>query len=246
MPLLSGLGAVHISSADGQHAAGAHRTRVSAEMATAPPWLSENVEEHRDGQTGRFRQNFCTGDMCRNRGAPIPPSRPERTTISSNCSKRLIVRNDDLLVVDHGPRLQTPGACAWTLHSVLADGTAVADLERPAEDELIVGFLPGSADDADIRGRIAAWAELVGFHRLWFPDEIVSLDPPARELGSAHVECLGCGAAFRDGSADFWALVRRYKLFPSFCLVCGLQLPQWNHHQPTVLSALACGERATV
>jgi len=128
------------------------------------------------------------------------------------------------------------------LYALLENGVAVAELERPAEDELIVGFLAGSADDPDIRRRIADWAELVGFRRLWFPDEIVSLDPPARELGSVHVECTGCSASYREGDADFWAMVRRYKLFPSRCLVCGLQLPQWTHELSWVPSVPAWGE----
>jgi hypothetical protein len=104
----------------------------------------------------------------------------------------------------------------------------VADLERVDEDELVVGFVTGSPDTPEIRERVAAWAQLVGFRRLWFPDELLALDPVEAELGEARVRCPTCSARFAERDADFWAMVRSNKLFPNRCLVCGAPLPQWE------------------
>jgi hypothetical protein len=139
---------------------------------------------------------------------------------------RLFVRSRDLLVVP-SRRRKAPGPAPAALQRMLARGMPVADLERLDDDELAVAFLPGSRDDERTRERIRDWAELVGFRRLWLPGAFVPLDPAARDLGPVHARCSCCGASFAEDGPDFWAMVRRNKLFPTACLVCGGALAQW-------------------
>lgn len=148
-------------------------------------------------------------------------------------SHRAILTRSDLTIVRWWPNLLHPGPCGEPLDRVVRKGIAVADLVvlddgDPPPEELIVRFLVPGSGTPEARDRLADWAELVGYRRVWLPDELRALDPAARPVTTVATRCRTCSATWRDGSPDFWAMVRNRRLFPDRCRVCGSTLPQWR------------------
>ncbi len=141
---------------------------------------------------------------------------------------RATVRPDGTVrLVPWGPALVSGGPLLAMLRARAPRGLVVADLtiERadPEEEvtEVSVAFLVGDERDA-----LASWAASVGYLRIWFPDEIVDLEPAPPTV--ARVRCTGCRTAMEDGTPEFWAHVRLVGAFPSMCVLCGSDLPQWT------------------
>lgn len=106
---------------------------------------------------------------------------------------------------------------------VAGEGAAIADLTRLGPGEILVEWING--EDADA---LLEWAQLVGHTRVWLPDRLVDLELTLVPEGRAEVECPTCGAHWSEGEPRFWANVRRWGYFPSFCLGCGGSLPEWS------------------
>jgi hypothetical protein len=103
-------------------------------------------------------------------------------------------------------------------------GVALADVTLLSPGELLVEWVAGgSAPEA-----LLAWAELVGYSRVWLPDQVVDFPDSLVPVGEAEVECPTCGITWTDCSPDFWAGVRRYRYFPGSCLACNGSLPEWQ------------------
>lgn len=141
---------------------------------------------------------------------------------------RATVRPDGTVrLVPWGPALVSGGPLLAMLRARAPRGLVVADLEILREDpegpvgEVAVSFLVG-----DERHALCGWAASVGYRRIWFPDEVVDLEPLPPTV--ARVRCTGCRSAMEDGSPAFWAHVRLTGAFPSMCVLCGSDLPQWS------------------
>lgn len=106
----------------------------------------------------------------------------------------------------------------------LADVAILRDDETEPADEAIVTFLVG--DRPAHRRTLLAWAQAVGYRRLWLPDAVVDLERVLSRRVAA--DCPSCRARFSDDSPDFWLMVRTLGCFPLQCLVCGSDLPQWR------------------
>lgn len=110
----------------------------------------------------------------------------------------------------------------------LADLTILRDDETDPADEAIVAVLAG--DHPAHRRTLVGWAQTAGYRRLWLPDRVVDLE---RVLGCRVAsQCGCCRARFSDDSPDFWLMVRTTGCFPTQCLVCGSDLPQWQPVTP--------------
>jgi hypothetical protein len=105
----------------------------------------------------------------------------------------------------------------------------VADLTTsgdPPRRELVVRFL-ARGGGARAERTLARWAAATGHSRLWLPDRVVPLSPPER-FDQARTTCSNCGVEWREGDPEFWANVQQSGSFPTYCLLCGGDLPQWT------------------
>lgn len=132
-------------------------------------------------------------------------------------------------MVEWGPWLAAGGPLYTLLEARARAGVAIADLtvirdEEEVAVELIVDFR-GRAERMH-RDALCAWAARVGYRRVWFDGEVVELEPEPG--GEAHTRCTGCRARLVDADASFWAFVRHRGAFPTACVLCGSDLPQWT------------------
>jgi len=120
------------------------------------------------------------------------------------------------------------------LHARARAGVAIADLTVIRDDggvaaELIVDVRCGASPGS--RQALCAWAARVGYRRAWLDAEVVELEPIPG--GVAHTRCSGCRVRLVDADASFWAFVRHRGAFPSTCVLCGADLPQWTPARQT-------------
>ena len=141
---------------------------------------------------------------------------------------RITLRAGQLYVEPWAPWLWTEGPVKGLIRDHAADGVTVADAWLTGDDskELIVRYhVVASRARAD--RRLIEWAESVGHRRIWFPDRLVAIEQ-RRPLGIATVRCPTCGAEWCDGSPNFWQGVRGNGRFPTLCVICNGDLPQWR------------------
>jgi hypothetical protein len=143
---------------------------------------------------------------------------------------RATVRRDgSIRLVDWGPWLVAGGPLYTLLDARARAGVAIADLTIVRDDagvavELVVGFRCG--DSLAHRAALCAWAARVGYRRAWFDGHVEDLEPAPG--GAAQTRCTGCGTRLVDADASFWDFVRRRGAFPTACVLCGSDLPQWT------------------
>ncbi len=110
----------------------------------------------------------------------------------------------------------------------IADLTVVRD-EDGLPLELIVDFLCGG--ERAHRDALREWAAHVGYRRVWFDGEVVDVEPVSG--GAAQTRCTGCRARFVDAGAPLWEFVRARGAFPTSCVLCGCDVPQWTPARQT-------------
>lgn len=140
---------------------------------------------------------------------------------------RATVVGSRVTVVPWGPHLAVGPAQRRMLRERADAGVSVADLTVsgvPPSRDLMVRFLAGGGRGAQTALR--RWAARTGHRRIWFPDRVVGLHPP-RRFGQARTTCSNCGVEWRESDPEFWAGVQSAGTFPSYCLLCGGDLPQW-------------------
>lgn len=128
------------------------------------------------------------------------------------------------------PGLIQGGPASMTLER-LAGRAVLVDLRTTgAGDDELVATVPANAPRIDraARARLAEWAALVGYRRLWLPGEVVELDEGAPVGRTATVRCPTCTSRWSDGSPRFWERVREMGHFPGYCCACGGVLPEWT------------------
>ena len=124
-------------------------------------------------------------------------------------------------------------------------GVAIVDLRfTGAGDDEVVATVPPNAPRLPPAARrvLGAWAALVGYRRLWLPDGVVELEPPA-PVGTASVRCPTCTSVWADDSARFWTVVRESGHFPAFCPACAGSLPEWRLARPAAPRGATAGRR---
>ena len=143
---------------------------------------------------------------------------------------RATVAGDAITLNPWTPMLLRSGPAAMTLERLSERGVALADLYaegEPCEEELFVKYVARlrteTSDDA-----LVAWAQTVGYRRVWLPDRVIDLDPAEADVGLAETSCRTCGLEWRDDSEAFWSTVRTAGAFPGFCLACGSSMPEWR------------------
>lgn len=104
---------------------------------------------------------------------------------------------------------------------------ALADLYRDGH-ELIVAPVRGVPWTPRAEAALLIWAELVGYQRVWLPDDVVDFHDTLAPCGRARVTCPTCHARWTDETVDFWEEVRRDGWFPARCMACGGSLPEWG------------------
>lgn len=143
---------------------------------------------------------------------------------------RATVRHDGTVrLVDWGPWLAAGGPLHTLLHARGRAGVGIADLTVVRDDdeiavELIVDFRCGGSPEH--LEALRAWAGRVGYRRVWFDGEIADFDPAPG--GAAQTRCTGCRARLIDSDVSFWDFVRHRGAFPTACVLCGSDLPQWT------------------
>jgi hypothetical protein len=141
-----------------------------------------------------------------------------------------VQRSGAVRVVPWGPWLNSNGPAYTLIAARDRAGITIADLRIIRDDEgaareVIVEFHSGGGDTH--RAALSDWAQAVGYRRVWFDDEIIDLEPGAG--GPVTTRCTGCGQRFVEGrSGHFWQHVRHSGAFPTFCPLCGSDLPQWT------------------
>ena len=144
-------------------------------------------------------------------------------------SWRATVRRGRLTVTSWAPWLATEGPIGNLFRLRRADVT-IADLTIEGEDEgeLLISFLCVGRDRSAAEQVLLDWAAHVGYRRVWLPDRLVEIEPSADQVGKAEVRCATCLATWRDGTPNFWAIVRKQGMFPKWCPLCGAELHQWT------------------
>jgi hypothetical protein len=150
---------------------------------------------------------------------------------------RATVADGRLTIVRWHPHLMLSWGPA-TAHFRARDeaGVGIADLtvirEPECQLELVVKFLSG-AGRPNVREAIVRWASCLGYGRVWFPEDVVSLEGAGMSPAcAAATRCRSCEACWEDGDPEFWLAVRSNGNFPIACPICGADLPQWEI-QPT-------------
>jgi hypothetical protein len=117
----------------------------------------------------------------------------------------------------------------------LVDLTVVRNDELQTHELLVTEL--ASAPDRRLRGVIISWASLLGYERIWFSDDVVTLDPAAAgAIELAAADCPTCAARWSDDCPEFWLSARHYGVFPLWCRICGHPLPQWTVDAGSVTS----------
>jgi hypothetical protein len=143
---------------------------------------------------------------------------------------RATVRRDgNVRLVDWAPWLTSGGPLYTLLDARGRAGVGIADLTVVRDDEgmaveVIFDFRCGGTTEH--RAALREWASRVGYRRAWFDGEISNLEPAAG--GSAQTRCTGCRAQLVEASASFWDFVRHRGAFPTACVLCGSDVPQWT------------------
>ena len=144
---------------------------------------------------------------------------------------RAVVRDGRVTLNPWSPSLVSGGPGRALLGGLPARGVAVADLCSELRDdgreELIIRWLPDGAASGPARDALLDWAELVGYRRVWLPDEVVDLAGATTRLGRVATTCPTCGSRWDDESAEFWAMVLAQGHFPGQCPICNGSLPEW-------------------
>ncbi len=117
------------------------------------------------------------------------------------------------------------GPAAVALEDVPA---SLADLLVTGDGELIVAPVTRCRLSPADEAALLAWAEHVGYGRVWLPGRVVTLTGGPAATGPAAVRCTTCGARWRDDTTDFWLGVRAAGAFPGTCPACGGSLPEWT------------------
>lgn len=138
-------------------------------------------------------------------------------------------RGGTLRLASWTPWLAAGGPLYTLLEARGRAGVAIADLTVVRDDDLvavevIVDFRCGGL--AEHRAALREWAGRVGYRRVWFDGEIVDLEPSPG--GAAQTRCTGCRARLADAGPSFWEFVRHHGAFPTVCMLCGSDLPQWT------------------
>ena len=121
-------------------------------------------------------------------------------------------------------------ASGWFRHREKA-GTVIADLiadETEGRDELSITYRSAGRNRDAAQLAIAEWAASVGYKRLWHPDGFVELQATVSDEDRASVKCTTCGQGWSDTGSSFWTMVHGQRGFPTFCPLCGGDLPQWR------------------
>jgi hypothetical protein len=146
---------------------------------------------------------------------------------------RVAIRRSGVIrLVDWGPWLAAGGPLYVLFDARRRAGVAIADLTVVRNDagvatEVIVDFrCGGSRWHRDV---LCGWATSVGYRRAWFDEAVVELEPAPG--GPARARCSGCGAPAADNGTAFWEFVRHRGAFPTACVLCGSDLPQWSSAQ---------------
>jgi hypothetical protein len=146
---------------------------------------------------------------------------------------RAAVSNDGVIVMTRWApwNLQAGGPAASQVRSTKLAVVSDLSIARETQDgitiptDLIVQdeFIFG--DSAACRLALLAWAERLGYQRVWFHNQLAVLEP---ELlgGIWAVGCHGCGVTWSDSTARFWLGARAAGYFPLSCPLCAHALVQ--------------------
>jgi hypothetical protein len=144
---------------------------------------------------------------------------------------RAVVRDGRITLNAWSPGLMSGGPTRAVLRRLLRRGVMLADLSAHAADdgreELIVRWIPDGRTCAPARAALLQWAELVGYRRVWLPQEVVDFSEALLPGGRAATSCPTCGAVWDDETPEFWAMVRGQGHFPGHCPICNGSLPEW-------------------
>ena len=155
-------------------------------------------------------------------GRPEPPS------------FRATIRRGRIMLTSWAPWVARNGPYTNLLRERAKAGVTIADLTHVGDDdeELAVRFYAEGSDREEAEGALLEWARAVGYRRVWLPDRIEEIEPEPGDFGTAAVRCPSCGIKWEDSSPEFWLAIRRDRVFPRWCLICGWELPQWTVDRP--------------
>jgi hypothetical protein len=170
---------------------------------------------------------------------PEPPPDPDPDFRATYRARRLTV-------VRWFPGLADIGPPASFFRQREKAGTAIADLtvhESKLGDELSLTFKSAGRNRLAAERAIAGWAALVGFRRVWYYNRLVEIEPSVGPNDTAAVTCTTCGQLWSDEGQRFWSMVIRAHAFPSFCPLCGADLPVWkiDGRRNPVMNVLGAG-----
>jgi hypothetical protein len=146
---------------------------------------------------------------------------------------RATIRRSRLTLTNWAPWLITGGPLGTLLPGRARAGVTIADLtiHGAEQDEISVRYLVRAESGDEAQEVLLAWAQRVGYTRVWLPDCVmVELDPDPDQLTRVHVRCDVCLSRWSDGSPDFWLGVRAAKTFPKWCPMCGCEMSQWTEY----------------
>ncbi len=144
---------------------------------------------------------------------------------------RATYRKKRLTVVPFFPSMIVNGPSSGWFQAREKAGTVIADLsshESGAGDELSIIYRAAGRNRDLAQLAIAEWAASVGYRRLWHPEGFAELQATVSDEDRASVKCTTCGQAWSDGGSTFWQMVHGQHGFPTFCPLCGGDLPQWR------------------
>lgn len=147
---------------------------------------------------------------------------------------RATYRDGRLLVLPRGDGLAEQGPILTMLEGSGCQGLVIADLAESSDNgplggwELTVTVLTPDELSREAEAAILGWAGNVGFRRAWLPDRVVKLGARRSFHSKARVHCENCGQNWRNSGRRFWQGVTHNRSFPTYCLLCGADLPAWE------------------
>ena len=146
---------------------------------------------------------------------------------------RATITRSRLTLTNWAPFLITNGPLGNLFDGRRRAGVTIADLTVLDEDEISVRYWSEGGDREEANEVLLTWAEDVGYKRCWLPDRIIAeLRHVPERFSRATVRCPTCRARWSDGTPEFWATVRKSRVFPKWCPMCGCEMPQWTVAEP--------------
>ncbi len=160
---------------------------------------------------------------------------------------RVTYREGRLLVIHWADVLAEQGPVLTLLEDSELEDLLIADLAESRDSEgrweLTMRLLTADGPSPPAERAILDWASDVGYRRIWLPDRVVNLSRRQGFNSRVKVHCHNCGQTWHDSGRAFWSHVVKQRSFPTFCRLCGADLPVWEPDSKVAKGVFGASDR---